>query len=627
MDESMALCSKREMRKRKMNRKESGCRNGVHMLSQEEFQILYKFHMESETIHFTQRLMAEELGVSLGKTNQIMNNLFEKELIENQDGNYRITACGLEALKPYKVQNAIIMAAGMSSRFAPLSYEKPKGLLKVKGDVLIEREIKQLQESGIMDITIVVGYMQEKFYYLEEKYGVKIVVNEDYYRYNNTSTLIRVLDRLSNTYICSSDNYFVDNVFEPYVYQAYYAAVYAPGDTDEYCLECDGKGKIKRVTVGGRASWYMMGHVYFDREFSDTFKLLLEREYKNTETREHYWEDLYIRHMKELNLHIRKYSADKVLEFDSLDELREFDSEYINNADSKILLNIGQALHCKTKDIVNIKAIKSGVTNTSFQFYIGNQPYIYRHPGKGTEKYINRKSEAAALRIAADLHLDDSFIYMDETEGWKISYYMEETRTMDVKNPQEITKALELMRNLHTKCVHFEYDFDIWKKIEEYHNQLKPLEEDEWDDFGKLYQLIVSVRKNIPLKQTASCLCHCNCVPANFLIDKQGNMYLMDWEYAGNDDPASDLGTFLGSTDITCEEAVTILEEYLEHVPEREEIQHYLGYTAISSYYWYLWALYQERNGKHLGTRIYTWYKNAKQYAHKTLDLFEEGRR
>ena len=116
-------------------------------------------------------------------------------------------------------------------------------------------------------------------------------------------------------------------------------------------------------------------------------------------------------------------------------------------------------------------------------------------------------------------------------------------------------------------------------------------------------------------------------MPTNFLIDKQGNMYLMDWEYAGNDDPASDLGTFLSSADITYEEALLILEEYLEHVPEREEIQHYLGYTAISSYYWYLWALYQERNGKHLGTRIYTWYKNAKQYAHKTLELFEEGRR
>ena len=33
----------------------------------------------------------------------------------------------------YKVENAVIMAAGLSSRFAPLSYEKPKALITVRG--------------------------------------------------------------------------------------------------------------------------------------------------------------------------------------------------------------------------------------------------------------------------------------------------------------------------------------------------------------------------------------------------------------------------------------------------------------------------------------------------------------
>ena len=53
----------------------------------------------------------------------------------------------IEVLKQYKVDNAIIMAAGLSSRFAPLSYEKPKGLYGVKGEILIEREIEQLKSA------------------------------------------------------------------------------------------------------------------------------------------------------------------------------------------------------------------------------------------------------------------------------------------------------------------------------------------------------------------------------------------------------------------------------------------------------------------------------------------------
>ena len=60
------------------------------------------------------------------------------------------------------------MAAGTASRFAPLSYEKPKALLRVKGEILIEGQICQLREAGISDIIVVVGYMAEKFYYLQE---------------------------------------------------------------------------------------------------------------------------------------------------------------------------------------------------------------------------------------------------------------------------------------------------------------------------------------------------------------------------------------------------------------------------------------------------------------------------
>ena len=80
----------------------------------------------------------------------------------------------------YKVDNAVIMAAGTSSRFAPLSFEKPKALIEVKGEILIERQIRQLQNAGISEIYVVTGFKAEMFYYLEEKFGVHIVKNPDY---------------------------------------------------------------------------------------------------------------------------------------------------------------------------------------------------------------------------------------------------------------------------------------------------------------------------------------------------------------------------------------------------------------------------------------------------------------
>lgn len=223
--------------------------------------------------------------------------------------------------------NAIIMAAGMATRFAPLSYETPKGLLKVKGEILIERQIYQLKNAGISEIIVVVGYLAEKFMYLKDKYGVRIVVNEDYSRYNNTSSVIRVIEDLEDTYLCSSDNYFPHNVFLEQPKESYYSALYAEGETGEYCLTTDKEDNIISVEVGGSDAWYMVGHAFLNKEFSAKFREIMKKEYANDETRHGYWEDVYIRHIDDLPLmKIRRYQPHDIEEFDNLDELCLFDS-------------------------------------------------------------------------------------------------------------------------------------------------------------------------------------------------------------------------------------------------------------------------------------------------------------
>ena len=123
-----------------------------------------------------QRDIADASGLSLGVVNREYRELADKGLVDEA----QVTPAGFTALSPYRVENAVIMAAGLSSRFAPLSYERPKGVLKVRGEVLVERQIRQLKEAGIDDIAVVVGYMKEQFFYLEDAFGVDIVVNEDY---------------------------------------------------------------------------------------------------------------------------------------------------------------------------------------------------------------------------------------------------------------------------------------------------------------------------------------------------------------------------------------------------------------------------------------------------------------
>lgn len=288
-----------------------------------------------------------------------------------------------EEKEMYKVDNAVIMAAGTSSRFAPLSYEMPKALIKVKGECLIERQIKQLHEAGVNDIYVVCGYKAEQFSYLEEKFGVVLVYNEHYLTKNNNASIYAVKDILKNTYICSADNYFSENPFESEVDGSYYAAIYAEGETKEWCMDTNADGRITSVTIGGRNAWFMLGHTFWDENFSRRFKEILEAEYDLPKTAQLLWESIYIDHIDELDMKIRKYPSDVIFEFDTLDELREFDTSYVKDTRSQILRNISVSLGCGEDEITKVIAYKDKTNEAAgFRFECRGKEYEYCYKTK-----------------------------------------------------------------------------------------------------------------------------------------------------------------------------------------------------------------------------------------------------
>ncbi len=565
----------------------------------------------------SQRAVAIRVGVSLGSVNTAVRELKEMGALDESGA---ITQKGLELLAPHKVDNAIIMAAGISSRFAPISYERPKGLLRVKGEVLIERQIGQLQEAGIDDITLVVGYMKEQFFYLEDKFGVKIRVNEEYANRNNNSTLMLVREQLGNTFICSSDNYFTENVFEPYVYQAYYAATFFPGHTNEYLLDTGAGKRIIGVRIGGEDAFGMLGHAYFDRAFSAEFRRILEEEYDRPETAPKLWEDIYREHLDTLKMVMRPYGAGVVHEFDSLTELSEFDPSFIENVDSSILDNICKTLDAKRADITGIAPISQGLTNLSFKFDVRGESYVYRHPGAGTDKIISREAEAFSQEVGRDLGLDDTFIYEDPHEGWKISRYLHDCTELDYGNWDQVAQALSMARTLHTSGAESRWSFDVYEKAQELVGLLDEQHRASFADFKELYDLIDGLAKCVASDGTPLCLCHNDFYSPNLLV-AQGKMYLIDWEYSGMSDYASDLGTFVCCSPYGLEEADRVLELYFGRTPTEAERAHCLSYIAISSFYWFVWALYKDACGAPVGEWLYLWYRNAKTFGKAAREL------
>lgn len=528
-------------------------------------------------------------------------------------------------LKENTTNNAIIMAAGLSSRFAPLSFEKPKGLLEVNGEILIERQIRQLQEVGITDITIVVGYKKEMFYYLKDKFNVDIVVNNEFNIRNNNSTLYAVRDRLKNTYICSSDNYFSINVFEKNVSESYYSAVYEEGPTDEYCITYNDDDIITNISIGGNDSWVMLGHVYFSEAFSKKFVSILEDIYNDDGVEKMLWEDIYIQYINELPMKIKKYNKEEILEFDSLEELRKFDSSYIKDSRSTIIKNICSILNCEEIDPHNFVQLKKGLTNISLLFEVNNEKYIYRHPGDGTEQIINRESEYFSQNIARELGLDNTYIYMNPKEGWKISRFVENTIDFNYNNPIHLQKAMALLNKLHSKNIKSNWEVDLFKDSEEYFvlasNNLDISSLYKTDEIKEKISKLYEYTEADGIKKR---LCHIDCYDTNFLTD-DNNMYLIDWEYSGNSDPASDIGTFISCSEYTVEEAMKVLKVYFGRELTLKEERHYIAYIAICSYCWFVWALYKKSIGDDLEYYLNLWHRYSIIYSDIALKLYEKS--
>jgi histidinol-phosphate aminotransferase len=288
-------------------------------MTESQFQVMLTFHKNNSG-----GVSAKNAGIPAAEFNDALQTLKAEKWISGDS----ITEAGYTALAPYKVDNAIIMAAGLSSRCLPFSKIIPKGLFKIKGEILLERQIRQIQNTGINQIILVAGYMKEKFFYLKDKFGVTIIENDDYIERNNNHSLFLAQKYLKNSYICCSDIYYPENVFSPYEFDSYFACKYSDKFIDEYCVTGAKNGYITKVGRGGKECWYTVGHVYFNRAISEKFNELLNIEHDYPEIKKMLFDDFYIRHIDKLPARIREYKDDDLLEFDTLQEAIDFDGDF-----------------------------------------------------------------------------------------------------------------------------------------------------------------------------------------------------------------------------------------------------------------------------------------------------------
>lgn len=551
-------------------------------------------------------------------------------------------------------RNAIILAAGKSNRFAPFTYEKPKGLFRVKGEILIERQIEQLQEAGVTEIYVVVGYMKEKFFYLEQKYGVRLIVNNQFGKKGNLYSLYMARGYIANTYICCADHYFTHNPFlnENNDNCSYRACSYQKGKFREFAVECSDADVIMDMTVGGKDSLAMVGHAYMNEKFSSIFCKLMEAEINDFGVASMFWEEFYAKHSKQLTFYMWEFAANEILEFDSIEDLRAFDSEFLINVDSEIITNICETLGCEPNDITDIAVINAGLTNVSFAFDCKGTKYVYRHPGGTAGNLIDRRAELYSQMNAKKIGIDRSVIKMD-LSGWKISYHVIAAKNCDYEKnhsnyalsaDEQLAVSMEFLHRLHRIPV----DSESVRIFAAEYNAGNDFVVKEFDDVeeGKKLMRIASATKGNLLVEFADeiqkvehlygyvkadakrlgyekVLCHNDTYAPNYLIDDSGEIFLIDWEYAGINYGANDICCILCRYDWTDEQIERYLRAYVGHELNEDEHRYYYAFIAICAFYWFGWGLYKGSVGDDDGFFFLPAYRNFVRYIDKALKSYE----
>ena len=588
--------------------------------------------------NITQRELCRECGAALGTVNSVLKQAMEEGLLEKTENGMKVTAAGLRFLKPYRTESAVILAAGFGSRFVPLTLETPKGLLEVFGEPMIERQICQLHEAGVTDITVVVGYKKEHFEYLTDKYGVKLCYNPEYADKNTLASLCHAADVLEgkNAYILSSDNWMRENLYHAYEPDAWYAAAHSDGPTSEWVLESDAKGRIRATYPGGTDCDYMYGPVYFSKEFSKNFLPVLRKYYELPGTEDYYWEhvlmelasgmaakrlaayfgkDAAAKGLKMPEMYVNRQPADVIYEFENLEELRKFDKKYENDSGSEAMQLVSRVFGVPESGICKIRCLKAGMTNNSWLFSVGEKSYICRIPGEGTEMLIDRHREKAVYDAVAPLKITEEVIYFDPEAGYKISRFYENSRNAAASGEEDMMSCMKLLREFHASGVKVNHDFDIAERISYYESLIGG--EIPFRDYREMTEKKERLLTWLSEQKREKVLAHIDPVADNFIFLPDGELKLIDWEYSGMADPLIDVAMCAIYSFMNEERMRKLSEMYFGRRPTDMEQRIIFAYAALGGLLWSLWAVYKEQLGVRFSDYTIRMYRYFKEYSAK----------
>ncbi len=242
--------------------------------------------------------------------------------------------------------------------------------------------------------------------------------------------------------------------------------------------------------------------------------------------------------------------------------------------------------------IERITYIETGLTNDNYLVDIGRKQIVIRIPKVGNELIFDYRVEAKVLNLIKPLKLEPNLYLFDPKTGVKITEYIPTTKHFA---PQYIEEAADLIRKLHQSKQTIGIPFKLVEEFEKYRAATK-------QNFHDL-SLATDYLYRADQYDDERILCHNDLVEGNFLFTPAQEHYLIDYEYARDNDPFFDLMSFITENDI---QDLTLRDRfyrrYFGRTPTIEEYLKLRDFEAAHHVLWCQWGMMM--HGMH-GDKIY----------------------
>jgi thiamine kinase-like enzyme len=245
--------------------------------------------------------------------------------------------------------------------------------------------------------------------------------------------------------------------------------------------------------------------------------------------------------------------------------------------------------------------LSGGLTNHNYRLMLPAGPtgsaersYVARLANPMTELLaIDRDAEHACALAAARAGVAPAVVDYAPAAGVMLIEWVpgRTYEPADLRDSRSLPRVVEAVRRLHA-ADRFVVDFTMVGLVHRYLDSVRHNGFRLPARFGEFLPAVEGIQRALAVRAEPAVACHNDLLAAN-VIDDGDRIWLIDYEYAGNNDPSFELGNLWSESNLAPEQLVELVELYYGE-PSPHRVARARLQAVLSQYGWMAWAAIQD---------------------------------